>query len=61
MIAYITEIRASDENMAHIREPSKKVDVLFIEAYILTRGGGRHLKKGTYGHPGRDDRKDADA
>ncbi len=45
-IAYITDIRASDENMAHIRETFKEVDVLFIEAYYLDERRRQAFEKG---------------
>jgi ribonuclease Z len=34
-IAYITDIRASDENLQRIEELAQDVDILFIEAYYL--------------------------
>jgi ribonuclease Z len=35
-IAYITDIRACDDNLKRIRELAEDVDILFIEAYYLT-------------------------
>jgi ribonuclease Z len=44
-IAYITDIRASDENLKCIRELAEDVDTLFIETYYLAERGHQAYEK----------------
>jgi len=45
-IAYITDIRASEENVSSIRELAHEVDMLFIEAYYREERGREAYEKG---------------
>lgn len=44
-IAYITDIRASDENIAGIRKLADDVDILFIETYYLAERAYQAFEK----------------
>jgi ribonuclease Z len=44
-IAYITDIRACDENLKRIGELAEDVDMLFIEAYYLAERGRQAYEK----------------